>query len=116
MRVSRAVIMAVLLGGTAPLAAETVAITAARMVDVEAGKIVANPVVIAVDGRITAVGSAGNIAIPVEARRIDLAGMTILPGLIDMHVHLTATRRSAVIAGWNMSRVSIPFWACAMLR
>ncbi len=71
-----------------PATAETVAITAARMVDVVAGTVVSNPVIVARDGRIIAVGSAGNVAVPADARRIDLAGMTLLPGLIDMHVHL----------------------------
>lgn len=68
--------------------AEVVAITAARMIDVTDGHIIANPVVLADNGRITAVGAAGSVAIPVGARRIDLPGLTLLPGLIDMHVHL----------------------------
>ncbi len=71
-----------------PATAETVAITAARMVDVVAGTVVSNPVIVAKDGRIIAVGSAGNVTVPADARRIDLAGMTLLPGLVDMHVHL----------------------------
>jgi imidazolonepropionase-like amidohydrolase len=68
--------------------AEVVAITAARMIDVTDGHIIANPVVLADNGRITAVGAAGSVAIPADARRIDLPGLTLLPGLIDMHVHL----------------------------
>ncbi len=68
--------------------AEVVAITAARMIDVTDGRIVTNPVIVANNGRIVAVGAAGSVAIPAEARRIDLPGMTLLPGLIDMHVHL----------------------------
>ncbi|MBC7636251.1 MAG: amidohydrolase family protein [Acetobacteraceae bacterium] len=71
-----------------PVCAEVVAITAARMIDVTDGRVVANPVVVADNGRIVAVGEAGNVAIPAGARRIDLPGLTLLPGLIDMHVHL----------------------------
>ncbi|OYU14871.1 MAG: Xaa-Pro dipeptidase [Alphaproteobacteria bacterium PA4] len=82
--------LAVLLAGAAPVAAATVAISAARMLDVVSGQMVANPVIVSVDGRITAIGPAGSVAIPADAQRIDLAGMTILPGLIDMHVHLTS--------------------------
>lgn len=70
-----------------PAAADTVAITAARMLDVVAGRMVEAPVVIVTDGRITAAGP--GVAIPPGARRIDLAGLTLLPGLIDMHVHLS---------------------------
>lgn len=72
--------------------AETVVLTADRMVDVLAGKSVANPIVVVTDGRIAAVGTAGRApAFPAEARRIDLPGLTLVPGLIDMHVHLGGT-------------------------
>jgi imidazolonepropionase-like amidohydrolase len=74
--------------GAAPALAETQVITAARMIDVITGRVVSNPVVIATDGRIVAVGTASNVTVPAGARAIDLAGMTLLPGLIDMHVHL----------------------------
>ena len=87
----RKTITALLLATAAPAAAETVAITAAHMIDVVAGRRGDNPVVIATDGRITAVGRQGAVVIPAGARRIDLAGKTILPGLIDMHVHLGGT-------------------------
>ena len=38
--------------------------------------------------RITAVGSASEVQIPRDARIIDTSGRTVLPGLIDLHVHL----------------------------
>ncbi|GMN02131.1 amidohydrolase family protein [Erythrobacter sp. MTPC3] len=69
--------------------ADTVVLTADAMVDVERGEIVADPVVTIIDGIITdvATGEAPQID---GADYIDLAGKTILPGLIDMHVHLTS--------------------------
>ena len=73
-----------------PLHAETVAVTAAHMLDVLSGRTVDAPVVVVTDGRITAAGPAASVTVPAGARRIDLPGMTLLPGLIDMHVHLTA--------------------------
>nr|WP_167099403.1 amidohydrolase family protein [Sphingomonas oligoaromativorans] len=72
-----------------PAAAETVVVTAGQMVDVLAGREIAKPQITIVDGRITAVGHQGD-AIPEGAKRIDLGERTLLPGLIDMHVHLTA--------------------------
>ncbi|MGC5376583.1 amidohydrolase family protein, partial [Salmonella enterica] len=63
-------------------------ITADHMVDVVAGKTVDKPVIVITDGRISAVGAQGTVAVPADARHIDLPGQTILPGLIDMHVHL----------------------------
>jgi enamidase len=40
------------------------------------------------DGTIIEVGEEGNIDIPPEAKVLDLTGYTLMPGLIDMHVHL----------------------------
>jgi imidazolonepropionase-like amidohydrolase len=68
--------------------ADTVVVTADRMLDVIAGKVIDLPQVTITDGRITAVGSQGG-SIPAGARRVDLKGMTLLPGLIDMHTHIT---------------------------
>ena len=89
----------------APASAETVVVTAAKMVDVLAGKTIDNPVVVIADGRITSVSSGG--AVPAGAKRIDLAGKTILPGLIDMHVHLT---NLAEIGGYRALRYTDSFW------
>jgi len=62
-------------------------ITAARLLDVRSGRYVDNPQLLIENGRIVAVGRAGDAA-PADARRLDLPGRTLLPGLIDMHVHL----------------------------
>jgi imidazolonepropionase-like amidohydrolase len=68
--------------------ADTVVLTADRMLDVLSGKLVDHPQITVVDGRITSVSTQGSA--PGNARRIDLPGMTLLPGLIDMHTHLTS--------------------------
>lgn len=73
-----------------PACAETVVITADRMVDVVSGRLVAKPVIVVTDGRI--VSTDGSRA-PADAKRIDLPGLTLLPGLIDMHTHLTSDPR-----------------------
>jgi imidazolonepropionase-like amidohydrolase len=44
-------------------------------------------IVLIQDNRIAAVGAAGQLEIPADAQRIDLAGRTVLPGLIDIHAH-----------------------------
>jgi imidazolonepropionase-like amidohydrolase len=38
--------------------------------------------------RIVAVGPAGEVQVPASARRIDVKGKTIMPGIIDVHAHL----------------------------
>jgi len=93
-----AAVLALALGLAAPAAADTLVVTAARMVDVERGRYVDNPVVVVTDGRIVSVGTTVPTDLPADARRLDLPGLTLLPGLIDMHVHLAST---PYISGWN---------------
>ena len=81
-----------LFAGGAAFAATTV-VTADRMLDVLTGRMVDKPAIVVVDGRIQSVLTQGSSAIPADATRIDLAGDTLLPGLIDMHVHLASDAR-----------------------
>jgi imidazolonepropionase-like amidohydrolase len=86
--------------------ADTVVVTADKMIDVLAGRVVDRPQVTIVDGRIAAVASQG-AAVPAGARRIDLAGMTLLPGLIDMHTHITGDPR---YSGYRGLEFTDNFW------
>jgi imidazolonepropionase-like amidohydrolase len=73
----------------APAAAERVVVTADRFLDVSSGRYVESPAIfIGDDGRITAVSDARTVRWGSDVRHIDLAGRTLVPGLIDMHVHL----------------------------
>jgi len=87
--------------------ADTVVVTAAHMVDVVAGRTIDNVAVVVVDGRITAAGPTGGVTVPAGARRIDLGPLTLLPGLIDMHVHLTS---DPTIGGYNALKYTPSFW------
>ncbi len=93
-----------------PASAKSVVVTAGRMVDVLAGRVVEEPVVVITDGRIVSVVGRGGArpVIPEGATRIDLPGKTILPGLIDMHVHLTSL---AEIGGYRGFRYTDSFWS-----
>ena len=64
---------------------ETTVITAARLLDVENGEIIAPASVVIEGGRIKAVNPA---ELPADAKVIDLGDRTLLPGLIDLHTHL----------------------------
>ena len=77
-----------------PQPGEVVAIRASAYVDVKVGVRRANAVVLIQGNRITAVGS--DAAIPSSAQVIDLSGLTLLPGLIDVHTHLLANFQSAI--------------------
>ena len=86
--------------------ADTVVVTADRMIDVLAGRVVERPQVTITDGRITAVATRG-AAVPAGARRVDLPGETLLPGLIDMHVHITSDPR---YGGYRWLEFTDNFW------
>jgi imidazolonepropionase-like amidohydrolase len=79
-----------ILGGAALLLAQapqTTVVRAGRLFDPKSGQMLANQVVVIRGDRIAEVG--GNVAIPAGAKVIDLSRATVLPGLIDGHVHLT---------------------------
>ncbi|HEX8513814.1 MAG TPA: amidohydrolase family protein [Allosphingosinicella sp.] len=106
----KTLLAALLLCAAAPACAESVVVTADRMVDVLAGKVVEEPVVVITDGRIASVVGRGGARpiIPAGAKRIDLPGKTLLPGLIDMHVHLDSP---ADIGGYRGLEYTDSFWA-----
>lgn len=68
--------------------AADVLVTAAQMLDVRTGKMIANPQVLIRDGRVLEVRQGATAAAVAGVARVDLPGMTLVPGLIDMHVHL----------------------------
>jgi len=71
-----------------PSPPEGVAIRAGRLFDPRTGTNLANQVIVIHGDRITDVGPADRVKIPAGARVLDLSGATVLPGLIDRHVHL----------------------------
>lgn len=65
-----------------------VVIKAARLID-GTGAATINDAVIVVSGdKITAVGTASKVAVPLGAREIDLGDATLMPGFVDAHTHL----------------------------
>ena len=109
----KAILTALALLATTAANAETLAISADRMVDVIAGRTLDRPLVIVTNGRITAVGVQGVLAIPPGASLIELPGKTILPGLIDMHVHLDSV---AEIGGYRSLEYTDSFWMAAGVK
>src|ERR1039458_3236658 len=81
-----------ILGAAAMLwsqAAPTTAIRAGKLFDPKSGQMLANQVVLIQGERIMGVGPAASVPIPAGAKLIDLSRATVLPGLIDGHLHLT---------------------------
>jgi imidazolonepropionase-like amidohydrolase len=75
-----------LLAVTAALAQKPVVIRAARLLNVESGQMLTPGEVLVKGERIAEVGTA--VTHPADAEIIDLGDRTLLPGLIDAHVHL----------------------------
>ena len=91
----------------APATATTV-VTADRYLDVDSGRYIEHPAIfIGDDGRITSVADARTVKWSADTRHIDLAGDTLLPGLVDMHVHLTSL---AEIGGYEDLKYTDSFW------
>ncbi|HEY5722711.1 MAG TPA: amidohydrolase family protein [Allosphingosinicella sp.] len=106
----RQILMAALLAAAPASAhAASTVITADRMIDVLNGRVVEEPVIVVTDGRIVSVVGRGGARpiIPEGATRIELPGKTILPGLIDMHVHLDSNPR---YGGYTGLQFTDSFW------
>lgn len=67
-----------------------VAIVNANVFDADTGRSVPGSTVVIEGNRIKAVGKDGRVKIPAGAERIDARGRALLPGLADMHIHMSA--------------------------
>lgn len=63
---------------------------AALLIDGSGGEPIRDAALVVEGGRIAAVGPSAEVAIPQSATIIDLGPRTLLPGLIDLHAHLTS--------------------------
>jgi len=61
-----------------------------RVIDGLGNQPTAGQDVLIADGKIQAIGKSGSIDVPADARIIEGDGLTVLPGLIDAHIHLSS--------------------------
>jgi imidazolonepropionase-like amidohydrolase len=105
----RSFILAGLLMAAAPAAmAQNVYVTADRLLDVTTGRMIQDPAIVIQDGVITAVGPKASTQVPSAAEVIELPGVTLLPGLIDMHTHLDS---DPTFGGFSGLTVTDSFWS-----
>jgi imidazolonepropionase-like amidohydrolase len=85
---NRMLALLLLLPGALIAQPPTLAIVGGRVIDGYGGPPIENGVILVSGERITRVGRQGEVAVPAGTQVVDANGMTVMPGLIDMHVHL----------------------------
>lgn len=85
--------------GSGPLA-----LVGAKLVDGRGGPPVEESVILVEGARIAAVGDAGSLPVPPTSQRIDVAGRTVVPGLMDTHIHLKMGMDDA----WKVKALRVP--------
>jgi imidazolonepropionase-like amidohydrolase len=81
----------------APEGADVTAFEGARLIVGDESAPIENATFLVRDGQITEVGSTGEIQVPDGATLVNLAGKTVIPGIIDTHTHLRTDARETLI-------------------
>jgi imidazolonepropionase-like amidohydrolase len=81
-------------GFSVPGWAQSTAYEGARLI-VGDGTVIENGTIVVDGGRITAAGA--NVSVPAGAARVNLAGKTVMPMIVDTHVHLSPTRERMLL-------------------
>jgi imidazolonepropionase-like amidohydrolase len=79
-----------------------IAIRTGRVLDIDAGSYLERRTIIVRDGRVEAIAGPDD-GTPDDALVVDLGGLTVLPGLIDLHTHLVGEVQSAGVPGTTTS-------------
>ncbi|MGH7445573.1 MAG: amidohydrolase family protein [Longimicrobiales bacterium] len=66
----------------------TIVLRGARVITMRGDEVIENADVVVRDNRIVAVGATGRVAVPDDARVMDVRGKTIVPGFVDVHSHM----------------------------
>ncbi len=69
-----------------------IALTNARIITMKGDEVIDNGTIVIHENRIEKIGKASEVQIPSDAKRYDLNGHTIMPGMIDVHAHINAFR------------------------
>jgi len=84
----------VLLAGSAiPAFAQVTAYEGARLI-VGDGRVVESATLLVDGAKLAQAGAAADVRVPSGARRVDLKGKTVMPMIIDTHVHLSTSREA----------------------
>ena len=94
--IAAVVTVSILMGFGVPASAQSVtAFEGARLI-VGDGRVVENATLVVEGTRILQAGSAADVRVPAGATRVSLAGKTVMPMIVDTHVHLNTTRDALI--------------------
>jgi imidazolonepropionase-like amidohydrolase len=106
---ARLAALALALAASLDAAAAATVVSAERLFDARSGRVQSDAELLVVDGRIAAVATGGRkVDAPANAARIELGDMTVLPGLIDMHVHIDS---DPSYSGYTGLQFNDRFWS-----
>jgi len=80
---------------SAPARAQTAAFEGARIITGD-GRVIENGTLVVNGNRIAQAGPATTVQVPAGATRINLSGKTVMPALIDTHIHISQTRNEII--------------------
>lgn len=104
MMFSRSLLLsAAMLATSAVAQAQPVYVKAGSLVDPVSGKVLKDVALVIEEGKVTASGTQKAVKVPKDATVIDLGTETILPGFIDMHVHLTGDAETGAYQSLGLS-------------
>lgn len=81
------------------------------VIDGSGDKPIQNGVVLVEDGKVTQVGTSDSVKVPSDATKVDCSAKTVMPGLIDCHVHLVTQPDGSPYTGFGLTRMSLAGWA-----
>ncbi len=79
-----------------------IALVGGTIITMNGDEVIAGGTVVIDRNRIVAVGSSGQVVVPADARRIDVTGRFVMPGLVDAHAHV-GTGSNGITATTNPS-------------
>jgi imidazolonepropionase-like amidohydrolase len=91
-----AIAAVVVTGFTVPGWAQGVTVYEGARLIVGDGRVIENATLVVDGTRITQAGASGTVKAPADAKRVNLTGKTVMPMMIDTHVHLSPKRETAM--------------------
>lgn len=88
-----------------PLSAHPLAIRDVTVIPLSTPGTLTHRTVLVDDGRIVEIGAAAKVAVPPDAQVVDGVGLYLVPGLADMHVHLTSPEELPVYLSYGVTTV-----------